>query len=533
MDRFLTAAYEVWGYQGSALVAQDGRIIISKGYGYADQQFGDANTPQTKFFIGSITKQFTAAAILLLAQEGQLSLNDPIEKYLPDYPKRVASKVTIHELLNHTSGIPDYTDDPYVVLKRTSDFSPSDLMSLFMNEQLEFEPGTRFSYSNSSYIVLGAIVESVSGQSYEAFLHHRLLKPIGMLNSGYARREAGIPQRAEGYTTDEYQNLVDALPVSMSILHTAGALYSTVEDMLRWDQALYCDKILKREWIDKMLTPYLGGYGYGWFIDSLYRLRHTYHGGFLDGFNTTFERWPDQKLCVIVFSNEDEAPVKKIAHGLAAIAFGLPYEMPLKKEAISLDIGELAGIDGLYKTAGEQYRHVAVDSGVVHTWVEGFPRRLLLPASLDNFFAADDNNVLFTFRRDTRGRVEGLVITDEGRNYYSPKLSDDEAELVLLRKRAIYLTPEELNRFIGTYRIFSSSGSLQVDFTMKVRREKDYLRVSLSDASEPVILYPSAPNVFFHQVAAFEVTFLSDSEGEVTSCVLGMGSEEVRGRKIE
>jgi CubicO group peptidase (beta-lactamase class C family) len=194
----------------------------------------------------------------------------------------VASKVTIHHLLTHTSGIPDYVDDPFVVLKRTSDVSPSDLMALFMNEPLESAPGTRFSYSNSSYIVLGAIIEEVSGQSYEAFLHHRLLTPLGMRSSGYARRETGLPQRAEGYTIDEYQNLVNALPVSMSILHTAGALYSSVEDMLRWDQELYESKVLERIWTDKMLTAYTGNYGYGWFIDSLYGFKHLYHGGFLE-----------------------------------------------------------------------------------------------------------------------------------------------------------------------------------------------------------------------------------------------------------
>jgi CubicO group peptidase (beta-lactamase class C family) len=533
MDRYLTAAHEVWGFQGAALVAHDGKVILSEGYGYADRVFGDPNTPETKFFIGSITKQFTAAAILLLAQDEDLALSDPIEDYLGDYPQPAASEITIHHLLNHTSGIPDYTDDPYVVLTRTSGILPSDLMALFMHEPLEFEPGTQFSYSNSSYIVLGAIIEEASGQSYEAYLHHRILKPLGMLSSGYARREMGLPQRAEGYTIDEYQNLIDALPVSMSILHTAGALYSTTNDMLLWDQALYTDTILESEWVDKMMTPYLGGYGYGWFIDSLYGLYHTYHGGFLDGFNTTFERWPNQSLCVVVFSNEDEAPVKKIAHGLAAIAFQLPYDMPHRKKAIHLSDDQMKGIDGLYRTAGEPFRYVNIDSATVYTWVEGQPRRRLQSAAVDSFFAADDNSVLFTFQRGDRGEVTGLIITDEGSNYYLPKLSADEARVELLKKQAVYLAPEQLDMFEGRYVLEWPEVSSEGEFVLQVWRDENQLMVLSPNAEGPVPLYPSSTNVFFHKVADFQLTFIADDDGKVTGCSLRLADEVVRGRKIE
>ncbi len=200
LDNYLNAAHELWGFNGSVLVAWNGRVILSKGYGMADNTFNIPNTPQTKFFIGSITKQFTAACIMILIERNLLKLDDPIIMYLPDYPRPNGDKITIRHLLTHTSGIPDYTNFPEVILKRTQPLSTEYLIDLFKNWPLEFEPGSKFSYSNSGYLLLGEIIEKISGQSYEAFLEHEILKPLGMNDSGYARREAAYPNRASGYT---------------------------------------------------------------------------------------------------------------------------------------------------------------------------------------------------------------------------------------------------------------------------------------------------------------------------------------------
>ena len=173
--------------------------------------------------------------------------------------------------MTHTSGIPDYTDMPEVLARRTRAMSPTELLSFFKDDPLRFEPGTDFRYSNSGYIILGAIIERVSGQCYEAFLHREILKPARMHNTGYARREAGHPDRAAGYTIGEERIPIDALPVHYSVLHTAGALYSTIDDMLLWDQALCGNEILSEESIEAMLTPYLERYGYGWVTGCVLR----------------------------------------------------------------------------------------------------------------------------------------------------------------------------------------------------------------------------------------------------------------------
>jgi CubicO group peptidase (beta-lactamase class C family) len=213
VEAYLKAAHESWGFNGAVSISKNGRLLFSRGYGLANQQIGAPNTPMTRFFIGSITKQFTAAAILALQEDHLLNLDDPITKYLADYPHDPGDRITIKNLLTHTSGIPNYTEDPEIILRRTQSISPKEIIERIENRPLEFEPGTRFRYSNSGYILLGRIIEVASGQSFEAYLHHRIFRPAGMKNTGYGRRESAVPDRADGYTLSRNGSIVDAIPV--------------------------------------------------------------------------------------------------------------------------------------------------------------------------------------------------------------------------------------------------------------------------------------------------------------------------------
>ncbi|MEP0828169.1 MAG: serine hydrolase, partial [bacterium] len=299
--------------------------------------------------------------------------------------------MTIRHLLTHTSGIPNYTDDPEIVFMRLKSLTPEDIINRFRNRPLEFEPGTSFRYSNSGYVLLGKIIEMVSGQSYEAFLHRRILKPAGMLSTGYGRRESGIPDRADGYTIDQIGNIISALPIDISIMFSAGALYSTVLDIYRWDSLLYTDAILNRATIAEMFTPSQQNYGYGWYIDSLFERRLAFHGGFLDGYNAVLYRWLDDSVTVIVFSNEDEAPVAKIARGLSAIVFDEPYEKPIRRKATRTDSKKLREYAGVYKYEDDTYQYISLNKDTLYTHFRGMPRQVLLPLSRDNFFYASDN----------------------------------------------------------------------------------------------------------------------------------------------
>ena len=531
LNQYLRAATDIWDFQGSVLVAKEGKVLLAKGYGWADRDFEEPNTEHTRFFIGSITKQFTAAAILQLQELGKLSLEDPITKYLPDYPHETGDRITIHQLLSHTAGVPNYTEAPEVVINRTREFSPQTLLDVFKDRPLDFEPGTDFHYSNSGYIILGAIIERVSGQSYEAYLHRNILKPLGMTNSGYARREAAIPERATGYTLDSDGNVVEAVTVAFSVLHTAGALYSTVDDLYKWDQALYREDVLGRKSLEVMLTPYQAGYSYGWFADSLYGRLHTFHGGFLDGYTTTIDRWVDDGLCVIVLSNQDEAPVKKMARALAAIVLGKQYDFPIRKEPRKLKPSLLAQYQGAYRIADDLYRLIMLKNDTLYDLVSGFRREKLLPQAKDVFFYDRDNTKIMTFDRNSQDSIMGLSVYDESMLSTAERLNGDEAAAVWVSRDAVELRPEMLDRFTGVYHLDSDMPETAADFKLTITRRDNRLFASVADGDR-VELFPSSDIELFHQVDDFSISFTPDDSGVLTDCVLRFGRANVHGHRI-
>lgn len=530
LDRYLDAAHRLWGFEGSVVVAWGGNVVLSKGYGMANQKIGIPNGPDTKFFIGSITKQFTAAAILALQEDGLLDVHDPISKYLPDYPQPVGDKMTIHHLLTHTSGIPDYVGDIEIFLKRMHSITPANLIDSFKDKPLEFEPGRKFQYSNSGYILLGAITEQVSGQSYEAYLHHRILQPNKMFNTGYARREAGLPDRADGHTVEGEDIIVDALPVHFSVLHTAGALYSTVKDLNQWDRALYKDDVLSKSSLIAMFTPYGGNYGYGWFIESRYGRRHMYHSGFLDGFHSIISRWPNDKLCIIVLSNEDEAPVGKIARGLAAVMFDQPYIAPIRKTPAPIDPGQFEEYAGAYRIDHEIFRIVSLERNTLFTHIQGQRRHMLHPQAADTFFFAADNTKILTFMRDDRGMVTGLETEDEGIHIRGTKLPDSIAAEIIIDRTPVRLRPEILDRYAGIYEIERSHGNRNSWPYIYVIPAGDRLIVSITD-SEAIELFPGSKTEFFHKDADFRLTFILDRDKHVVGCIVKMGDQKLHGKK--
>jgi CubicO group peptidase (beta-lactamase class C family) len=233
----LIKAYVPSRFMGSVLVAQNGKVLLDKGYGFANLEWDVPNTPTTKFRLGSITKQFTAASILLLEERGKLKVEDPVKKYMPNAPA-TWDKITIFHLLTHTSGIPSFTGFSDYESHEAQAMTPGKLVEWFRDKPLEFEPGTKWNYSNSGYVLLGYLIEKISGESYSDFVQQNIFTPLGMKDSGYDSNSAIIAHRAAGYTPGK-SNPVNAGFVHMSIPFSAGALYSTTEDLLRWEQGLF------------------------------------------------------------------------------------------------------------------------------------------------------------------------------------------------------------------------------------------------------------------------------------------------------
>lgn len=328
IDAYLTGLEQKGVLSGSVLVAHDG-MLFEKGYGLADKDANIPNTPQTRFRIGSNTKQFTAMAILLLQERGKLHVQDHICLYVPDCPQDWQS-ITIENLLTHTSGIPDYINSPDFLSFWLKPATPEELVARFKDLPLEFTPGSRFKYSNSGYTLLGYIIERVSGESYAAFLQQNIFTPLKMYNTGYDTTYPALPQHATGY----YQGYIKPAPYDPTVLYAAGALYSTVEDLNIWDQALMMHKLVSQQALDAMFTPHIAcpppgpggclqhadlGYGYGWFIAAEPQGRLIYHVGHIDGFFTYNGFYPKSNLVVVVLSNLETTNVLRTGLALAAM----------------------------------------------------------------------------------------------------------------------------------------------------------------------------------------------------------------------
>jgi len=326
LDAFVARYHELGLFNGSALVAENGHPILRKGYGEANMEWHIANTPDTRFRLGSITKQFTATLVMQLVEQGQIDLNAPIARYLPDYPKSNGDRITIHELLNHTSGIPGYTELPAFGREARLPQKPAEFMKMFSSLELLFAPGTKYSYSNSGYFLLGVILEKITGKTYEELLRERIFEPLGMNESGYDSTRPLIQKRAAGYdsTLDGY---VNTGYLDMGEPYAAGSLYSSVDDLLKWDQSLYGDKILSDASKQKMFTPGLGNYGFA-FVIHKGTVTTIEHGGGINGFNTVISRDIEPKRTYLLLNNTGGAPLNEMVEGLRAILNGKEAVMP-------------------------------------------------------------------------------------------------------------------------------------------------------------------------------------------------------------
>ncbi|MGH8125301.1 MAG: serine hydrolase domain-containing protein, partial [Rhodanobacteraceae bacterium] len=331
IDRYMHAAVKVQHFMGSILVARDGRVIVAKGYGMANVERKIPNTPDTEFRIGSNTKQFTSMAIMMLQADGKLDVHDPVCKYVPDCPKDW-QPITIHNLLTHTSGIPNFTDFPSYMKVRDETVTPTQLLALFKDKPLDFKPGAKFKYSNSGYVVLGYIIEKVSGESYAHFLQQHIFRPLGLQDSGYDSNHPTAKNHAKGYNGYVAGKYPPASFVDMSVPFSAGALYSTVRDLYTWDRALASVKLLPEALHKQMLAPQIpvgdsgkAFYGYGWFVSTGFGHREYSHEGGIAGFTSVNSWFPDQHAYVIVLDNVSSPEVSDIARSLAAILFDKPY----------------------------------------------------------------------------------------------------------------------------------------------------------------------------------------------------------------
>jgi CubicO group peptidase (beta-lactamase class C family) len=320
IQRLLQSRFDAGEFNGSALVARSGHIIYEQSFGFANLEWRIPNDSRTKFELGSITKQFTALLALQFVNEGKIRLDGHLTDYLPYYRKDTGSRVTIHHLLSHTSGIPNFIDAPGFLDGPDSRrrYSVQEFATKYCSGDLQFEPGAKFAYSNSGYFLLGAILEQVSGKTYEQLLNDRIFGPLGMTDSGYNHTDTIISHRAAGYERTP-QGHKNARFYDMSIPFAAGALYSTPRDLFLWDQALYTERLLPARLRDLLFTPNLENYGYGWGIlkpapGAPYAGEPIpMHGGAIFGFQAVIQRIVSHRELIVLLDNTDSPKLLDIA----------------------------------------------------------------------------------------------------------------------------------------------------------------------------------------------------------------------------
>ncbi len=360
LDDIFSAQFQQTDPGCAVIVGQKGKIVYNKGFGAANIELNVPIRTDMVFNLASITKQFTAVAILQLVEKGKVSLADSIQKFIPDFPSKGAV-ITIEHLLTHTSGIKDYMQMEFsgVNMERW-DFSPKQLIDSFKSRSREFEPGTRFSYSNSGYYLLGYIIEVVSGMSYQDYLTRNIFEPLGMIHSYFDRDGIIIPNRVSGYRKEgaAYRNVDYWSP---TIEYAAGGMISNVDDLFKWHRGLYSYQLLKKETLQKAFTSYLlkdgttTGYGYGWFLKTANGIRSIEHQGGLPGFQTNEVYFPEQDVFIAIFCNSGSAPVDEMSIKLAAAVLNKSLQADMRVDDSILD-----NYLGVYRMASDTSRTVVI-----------------------------------------------------------------------------------------------------------------------------------------------------------------------------
>jgi CubicO group peptidase (beta-lactamase class C family) len=408
-DKMLSEQFKTNETGATALVARKGQIIYKKAFGMANLEYNIPMQVDNIFRIGSITKQFTAVAILQLMEQGKLNLQDSINKFIPDYPTH-GHKITIEHLLTHTSGIQSYTGMKDFEKQVTLDLKPTELIDYFKNEPMEFAPGTKMKYNNSGYFLLGYIIEKVSGKTYPQYVEDNFFKPLGMSNSLYGSDSKIVKNRAGAYDKDS-TGVINAPLMSMTQPYAGGSIQSTVEDLFKWHQAVHSYKLVKKESLDKAFTKYKltdgkeTGYGYGWFLRNIQESPTIEHGGGINGFLTQSIYLPKEDVFVAVFSNCNCNPPRDIASKIAALAIGKPFEY----KEIPVDNTALQGYTGVYENEKGEQRFITLAENQLYSQRSGAEKIKIKAYQKDKFFFEDFMTTM-EFSRNPKGEVEKVIV---------------------------------------------------------------------------------------------------------------------------
>lgn len=502
------------------LVSKGGKPLLRKGYGMADLEQGIPISPDHVFRLGSITKQFTAVAVLQLVESGKIALDAPITKYLPDAPVH-GKTITVEHLLTHTSGIPSYTGKQDFRKRIAENLEPQDMIDMVAKDALEFDPGTKWSYNNSGYILLGMLIEKVSGMPYAEYLEKNVYPRAGLTSTRYGDNKPIVRGRVPGYTRSGGK-IVNADYLSMTIPYAAGSIISNVDDLARWNAAVAAGKVVDRKLLDKAWTGYRlangddTGYGYGWRSRTLSGERIIEHGGGIHGYSTHAMWLPAQDLYVAVLSNDQSRDPDFLAGLLALEAVGKPWE----SGEISMTPADLAAYPAVYLADDKGKRTLSVENGKLYTQREGGPRLELFPVAKDEFRLRSAFTTL-RFQRDAAGKIAGMTIEGGG-----PTLRAVRTDEQPLTRTAITIDPAKLDRYTGRYQM--PNGNLLI-----ISRKDGGLVGAPGNGGRELPLFAQSETVWFAKEVDIELTFTFDAAGKATALTMKQGGQPRELKKID
>jgi CubicO group peptidase (beta-lactamase class C family) len=518
-DKLLSAQYKPGEPGCAALVAIKGQIVYKKAFGMANLELNVPMQPDMVFRIGSITKQFTAIAILQLMEQGKLSLQDEITKFIPDYPTQ-AYKITIEHLLTHTSGIKSLTNVPEFVTYLKEDLKPAEVLDKFKNQPMEFAPGTKFNYNNSGFFLLGYIIEKITGKTYQEYIEENFFKPLGMTNSLYGSDSKLIKNRAYGYKPVE-NGFENADYLSMLLPFSAGSIMSTVEDLYKWNRALISYKLVKKETLEKAFTEYKlsngkgTSYGYGWFLRKLQGSPTIEHGGGINGYLTDAIYLPAEDVFVAVFSNSTGKSPDMISEKIAAVAIG----KPLNYKEIPVDKATLEQYSGVYEDEDSNLRVITVDSMQLYSQRTEGQKNKISSFARDKFFF-QNSFATITFNRNVSGNVAEAVVEERGATTVWRKT--DKPFPV---HNEIKVDPEVLSRYAGEY-------ELAPGFILTVTVEGDRFFTQATGQGK-VEVFAESETKFFLKVVEASIEFVKDDAGKFNKLILRQGGQTIEGKRVK
>lgn len=517
IDTIFNKSYPANSPGAIVLIAIGDTVIYRKSFGMANLELNVPMKPENVLRLASITKQFTSVSILLLMEQGKLNVHDPLSKYIADYPR--GNEITLHNLLDHTSGIPSFTNLLDFRSKIRNDMTPEEIISSFKKLPLEFEPGEKYEYSNSEYVLLGYIIEKISGMSYENFIQKYIFDKLGMKNSYYGSSDKIIPNRANGYQLNDssYQN---AEYISMTIPYASGSLMSTVDDMFLWSKAIHHNTLISEKSKQLAFTNYTlkngkhSNYGYGWEINELAGATSIEHTGGINGFTTSGIYVPDRNVYSIVLTNLDDGFGPE-ADNLKAVSIILGKPI-VDKASVTLSQKQLKRWVGAYQF-DDVIRFITCEEGILYSTREGGRPFKLIPVS-ENEFKFENSFTIYKFT-SKNGKKQAL---------YADRIKKSTGNEIdkkpVSEKESITLAKEILVNYVGVY-------ELQPSFQIEIEMQNDRIHAKATGLP-PVELFAESENRFFIKEINAQLVFILGANGTVESLIFVESGQQMEGKKI-